>query len=349
MIDNMIDLAVSSGFSPDAPLSDLLSHYGVSSLRDALAASNIRDHHRRLGGVWGDLGAPVGNLQANTGSGYSQNYQLGVITTQDFDKVPVGSRRIAAHITLAGIRCFGTAGAGSDELYAIISVTNINPNYSGTDQLVTTMRTPIQEGVQPGSVAFRAITVTGPVAAGAPGGAIGFPGTGLRIHVALFEHDNGDPDKLRDDIQAALEDAARKGSAALAGAAASGDQSLGGAAQDFVNLNIGGFKPFKWALGAVSNVLAGVLGDDLIGEYEFVVPAAVFQDWCEEQVVDENGLHFPRLDASMRWPAELSGGIGVNWPKEDEEHIFDGEDSSYKVYFQIVPIQIDVPVISNKK
>jgi hypothetical protein len=345
MIVNMIDLAVKSGLSPNAPLSDLLSRYGVSSLRDALAAYNIQEHYRRLGGVWGDLGAPVGGLQTNTGSGYSQTYQLGVITAQDFDKVPIGSRRIGAQVTLAGIRCFGTAGAGSDELYAIISITNINPNNSGTDQLVATMRTPIQEGVKPGSAVFRGITLTGPATAGTPGGAIGFPGTGLRIHVALFEHDNGDPDELRDDIQAALEDAAKKGSAALAGASASNDQSLGGMAQDFVNLDIGGFKPFKWALGAVSGVLADILGDDLIGEYEFVVPAAVFQDWCEDQVVDENGLHFPRLDASMRWPSELTGGIGVNWPRENEEHIFDGEGASYKVYFQIVPILMEIPVL----
>lgn len=343
---SLAELAKKCDLPPD--LLSLQNHYGVSSLVEAYAAYLADDLHLRCGGVFGDLGAPIGAVEMQPNGDAIQKFQLGRINIPsaallrplDIAPAAIGATRtIAAQVELQGVHCFGTEDpGGSDEVFAIISVYSINPNGIGEDKLVSTFRTNIQENVNPGLNILTGYTVSG-------GNAVVFSGSGLRIHVLLMEHEYGDPDELKERIQAALEAGARKGAEMLAKQPLAG---VGGAAQDFIDLDIGGFKPFKALLGGVSSVLADWLGDDLIGGHEFVIPAAVFAEWASQRTEINGSVHYPRWEDSFKKsspPPNLY--IPINWPRANDEPLFNLGGGTYKVYFKITPVFIEIPVAPN--
>jgi hypothetical protein len=318
----------------------LVQKYGAESLHGAVAVQRIQDLHRRTGLAYGDLGVPAGPVLRDADGSYNQDYQIGKIHLNDFDGVPSADRKVKVRVSLTAVKCFGTEDpGGSDETFVIISVININANFDGTDKLVTTMRTEIKNGVQGGDVIFEARTV-------GPEVGLGFPGGGLKINVAIFDHEHGDVDELREKIQAFLEDAARKGSQALAGAAAAGNPSLAGVAggaQDFMNFEVGGVKPFRLLTLTLSDELAEALADDLVDEHEFVIPAVTLAGWAKQAPDDPD--RFPEWERSFRRSADLPRRIQFNWPPADDEYLFSGGGGSYKVYLTLTPILTIEPVV----
>ena len=281
----------------------------------------------------------MGGLDKRPDGSYIQGFQLGQIELLGFTAVPTSVTTIQARVTVSAVKCFGTDDpGGTDETFVIISVVNVNPNNVGADTLVTTMRTEINNNVQAGHVIFQARTV-GPELGTA------FPSSGLRIHVAIFDHESGDADELRDKIQAVLDEAAKKGAQALAGAAAADDASLAGMPGDVIDFEIAGVKPFKILTGGLASLITGFLKDDLIGEHDFVIPASTMAHWAI--VAPDNPEKFPNFEASFRTlPDVLGPSVQFNWPqKVEDEFLFSNGDGSYKIYFTIQPQITTVPVI----
>ena len=141
---------------------------------------------------------------------------------------------------------------------------------------------------------------------------------------------------MRDEINAVVEDAAKKGAQLIAGAAASGNQQLAGAIGDVTEFEVGGVKPFKILSLGLAGLLADILSDDMIGEHEFVVPA---QNICD--ISDPAAFQ-----ASFRRnPEILDADVQFNWPPTDaDEFLFSGGGGSYKVYFTVTPVKIERPL-----
>jgi hypothetical protein len=285
-------------------------------------SARVRDLHRRTGGKFGPLGALIRELRQNPDGSLVREYQLGEIRMANADAIPEAFTKFAVEVSLAAVKCFGTEDpGGEDEAYAVISLISVNPNFGGVDVLVKTTRTEIQNGVEAREVIFKQRTI-GEVEA--------FPGSGIKIHVALFDHESGDANALRDRIQAVLNDAAKKGAQALAAAAAAGDPKIAGPVGDVIDFEIGGVKPFKLLTGGLAQLLTNILADDLIDEHEFFIPA---------EHIRELALDGAKFNASFRRTPELGNDVQFNWPRTAaEEVLFSGGGGSYKVYFQIVPI-----------
>lgn len=308
----------------------LAAAYGVGSVRDTMAAYLIADHHRRTGRAFGPLGAAVGGLVRRADGGYAQSTELGVLELGDVVNENTRSfRTIKVKITLAAVKCFDTDDPGGDELYVVLSVTSIDPNYGGVDKLVFTTRTEIHDDVHDDAVLFEERTL-------GPEEPLAFPGSGIRIHVAVYDHEHGDADEIRDPIHTVLDDAARKGAQALAGAAAGGDPRMAGAAGDITEFEVGGVEPFKLLTLGMADLIAKAFSDDLIGEHEYVIPASQIVEWAEQ---DKDTGALPRYEASFRTSPDLPRRVQFNWPPSpEEEHMFSGGGGNYKVYFRIQPI-----------
>lgn len=284
-----------------------------------VVANSIRNFYRRTGGSLGPLGAPVSNIQSRPDGSYVQNYQLGVITLDNPNATPESFTQYGTSVTISAVKCFGTEDPGGvDEPFVIVSLISVNPNFGGTDTLVLTKRTEILENVKAGDVIFERRTI---------GDVIGFPGSGIRIHVAIFDHEHGDADELRKKINAVLEDVARRGANALAGAAAANDPKLAGAIGDITSFEVGGVKPFSILTAGIADLITDVLADDLIGEYEFFIPAQDIKEWADDPA---------KYAASLKTSPDLPSRIRYNWPpKAEDEHLFSGGGGSYKIYFNI--------------
>ena len=101
--------------------------------------------------------------------------------------------------SLAAIKCFGTDDpSGKDEIYVVISLININPNFKGEDELVKT----ILIGPQPvaeGQVFGEMITL----------GEVRPVGAGVKVHVAVFDREQGKPEQVRKAIEEKLKELAQ--------------------------------------------------------------------------------------------------------------------------------------------
>ncbi|MCB0020115.1 MAG: hypothetical protein KDE09_20130, partial [Anaerolineales bacterium] len=284
--------------------------------------AKIQRFYRRTGGSLGPLGAPTGGPVKGNGT-TKQDYQLGAIVLNDETGALEAYTYYDVEVKLSAAKCFGTEDpGGTDETFLVMSLISVNPNYGGVDKLVHTMRTEIDNNVNAGKVFFQQQTI---------GSLRAFPGSGIKIHMAVFDHEHGDADDLRDKINAILEDAANKAAQALAGAAAAGDPRLAGAVGDVTEFEIGGVKPFKILTLGLAGLLADVLADDLVGEHEFYVPAQYIKDIAEQA---------PFEASFRRHPDVLGTEVQFNWPRTDaEEFLFSGGGGSYKVYFTITPVK----------
>lgn len=116
-----------------------------------------------------------------------------------------------------------------------------------------------------------------------------------------------------------------------------------------VGAHVSGFKPFEAFLGWASDALADLFGDNLIGEHDFIIPAEVFQDWTSEEIeTDEGEIRYPRLDKSFKEGARPPNSqLQINWPKANNEPLFNEGGATYKVYFQIIPTELKRPLVPN--
>lgn len=342
-MNSLVELATQMGLK-ERPISlrQVASKFHVTSLKDANAAFEISEFYRRTGRVFGPLGAPLGNITSSPDGNYQQDFQLGSIKIQGNDPLatPSGVRKVLAKVRLAAVKCIGTEDpGGSDETYAIVSVINLDPNLAGQgDKLVTTERTEIINDVHAGDTILKSRAIT-------KESGVGFPGSGIKIHVALFDHESGDADDIKARVQAFLEDASKKAVDALASAEAADGAELAGPIGDFMDFEVGGVKPFKIITLGLADMISRLLSDDLIGEHEFVVPASVFTEWSVPSPDDPNKL--PAWEASFRKiPGFLENDVQFNWPQRTEdEFLFGLGGGSYKVYLEITPQIILDPIV----
>lgn len=323
------ELSSRLGMAPPISGRAIASRFAVGSLRDAVAAERIQDLHRRTGGIFGPLGPSQGPLNHNGDGSYVQDFQLGEVTLADTDALPNAVQQFQAEVTLAAVHCFGTQDNGTDETYAVVSVVSVDPDNTGTDKLAFTARTSIQDNVRAGDTLFKSTTLGLPV--------IAFPGSGILIHVAVWDHESGNADDIADKIHAALNDAASKGASALAGAAAAGDpQVTSGTVGDITQFEIGGIRPFDVATLGLAKLLAGLFADDLVGEHTFVISAQQVKDLADPT----------KFNASLKRSNDLDQDVLYNWPPDpdDKQPLLTDGHGSYKAYFTVRGIQTTIPI-----
>lgn len=325
---SVLEFARSVGFSPPLSGRALTGKFGVHSFRDAIAANAVQDLHRRTGGIFGPLGVPLSSLTKAADGSYGQGYQLGSIHLTDIGAVPTAVNNYEAEVTLSAVKCFGTQDAdGSDSAYAVISVVSVDPNFNGSDKLALTTRTEIQDNVHAHDVIFKGSTL---------GIASAFPGSGISIHVGIWDHESGNADEIRDKINSVLEDAARKGASALAGAAAANDPTVsGGTVGDITDFEVGGVKPIQLLTVGIAGAIANAVSDDLVGEHTFLVPALNVVDLADQG----------KFSDSIRTSPDLDSDVQFNWPpRPEDEFLFSDGKGSYKIYFKIRGILKSQPV-----
>ncbi len=297
-----------------------------------IAADKINDFHWRTGKNFGPLGIATGSLNRTNDGSYVQNYQLGVISLANFTAPPLAYKSIQGLLALSAVKCFGTEDpGGNDQTYLIITVTSLNPNFGGVEKLVYTSRTNIQDNVEGGNIIFQNHTLQN---------IPDITGSGLKIHVAVFEHEYGDADQIRDKIQQIIEEAAIRGASALAAGAAGADAKLAGPVGDLIDFEIAGIKPFKIITFGIADLITGMFADDLVDEHEFFIPTANIMEWAQKE--DEN---FPKWQASLRTNGALTPNITYNIPiRPEDEILFEGGGGSYKVYFKFTPKVVWIPI-----
>ncbi len=304
----------------------LVRKFAAKSLHDAIARHNIKDFHRRTGADYGPLGVPLGGVQKAADGSYQQQMQLGNIRLTDFGASPAGETEFIAEVTLSAVKCFGTQDNGPDETYAVISLFSINPNHGGTDKLVKTIRTEIQENVHPHDTIFKMRTLGDLVPVGG----------GIGIHVAIWDHESGNADDIRDKIAAAIEDAAKQGAAALASGAAADDPAVSaGTIGKVTDFEVAGIKPFHILTLGIASLISHALADDLIGEQFFFIPAANIVDFADQT----------KFQTSIRRSPDLPFDVQLNWPpRPEDEPVFSDGKGTYKAYFLIKGGAISFPV-----
>jgi len=313
---------------PPYSSTELTRKFGVDSLRKVavgIIEGNIQDFYRRTGGSLGPLGARVGGIRTNEQGLYQQDYQLGNITMSNVGDFPKAFTSYEATVTLSAVKCFGTEDpGGEDEIYVVITLLAVNPNFGGIDDLLKFTSTEILEGVTAGKVIFKERTL-GKVQA--------FPGSGIKVHVAMFDHEYGDADLIREKIRAQAEEAVKNAAQGIAAAVAAKDPRLNGPIGDISEFEIIGIKPFKLLTGFITDALG--LGDELIGEHEFIIPAANIAEFADPA----------RYQASLRTNPHLDPDVRYNWPRRPEEEVlFDQGGASYKIYFKIQGTAIPFPL-----
>jgi hypothetical protein len=303
----------------------VLEGLGLTPGEDAVAARLMARFYRGTGSAFGPLGTPQNAPHRNAQTGYVQDFQLGSLHLNDINGKVKGETKYEADVTLAAVQCFGTQDNSTDETYVVMSLLTIDPNNPGIP--VQTQRTIIQDGVKSGDTIFKnAIRMRQR-----------FSGTsGLMVHLAVWDHESGDQDKLRDDINRVLQDGASKAASALAGGDLAGQ---GGFVGDIINFEVGGVKPFKVVTLGLAGLLANALADDLIGEHVYVIPPGNIVDLADQD-------NFTR---SIRPTGDaLDFDVQFNWPpRPEDEFVFTDGDGTYKVYLRIAGITVNEPVVPN--
>jgi hypothetical protein len=299
----------------------VLEGLGGTPAEDSIAARSMARFYRGTGSAFGPLGIPLGMPRRGSGTSYVQDFEIGGMHLGDFAGEVKAEVKFEADVTLAAVRIFGTQDRREDESYIVMSLVTVDPNHPIP---VQTQRTVIQDGVKRGDTIFKnAIRMQQP-----------FSGTsGLMIHLAVWDHESGDQDEIRDQINKILEEGAAKAASALAGGDLSGQAGTVG---DITNFEIGGVKPFKVITLGVAGLIAGALADDLIGEHTYVIPPGNIVDWADQT----------KFTQSIRPPDGLDFDVQFNWPPRlEDEFLFSDGDASYKVYLRVAGVQVTRPVV----
>ena len=248
----------------------------------------IRDHWSSMGWENSYLGYPTSDEQDFGDGGRANEFQNGGIYFWG-DTGAIDLRDVA--VRYRGLHCFGETdwdqGSSADEPYAIVAIT--------TPQTAVTVTTPVEGGVDGGESRAEDVEIW----RGRP--------YGLNLGIAMMEHDDGDPNKYRDDIQKAVQAAHEAGVKAL-----NLIPYVGPAVAAIAGPLLGALVPP--VAQAISDVLD--LGDDSIGTATMTVSAR------DEVLMASRGQ-------DRQWEA-LSFRL--------ESPLMSGEGASYKVYFSIVAV-----------
>lgn len=299
-------------------LKAVLSHYGVRSFVEAIAAQEIEQFHRDSLGVL-TVGSPTGPVRRTEEGGFQQPYTFGSIIELADTFPDVGDR---SHVTvmLAGVRCFGTDDpSGTDEPFLVTSVYAIDPRLK--EKSLQTMR------IGPDGV--------GDVEVGRVFGqnrdmAVDFavPGDGdIALNVQLFDEETvTNPEKARDAISDVIQGAIVAGVATLtvANAAAGGAAAAGVALLKATGL----LNEFTEEIGSL---IAGLFGDDHLGTVDLRVTRAFLETLRDNP-------------QSLDRKSDAIGGETYNFPQLPEDDSEAGKSwmfrregkGTYRPFFRIV-------------
>lgn len=310
-------------------LKRIFNRRNVTSLQTLVAALDIEDVYRQKGGQFG-VGSPISFTAKNAAGTYVQNYQVGY-AVKPLGGPPEFFTLYKASIQLAAVKCFGAEDDWSeeDEPYLIVSVFSVNPNFDGEDSLVMT-KVIRANRIKPGDIFGQALTI---------GNISVVAGDGIRIHMALFEQEGGDPEEVKAAIERELREAVKKGAQALATAVAGGDIPLGG-----VGEKIGDHPITLFITSGLSSIIAPLIADDVLGEKVLHIPASELINIAIDPTDKSSRARF---NSSVMTTPELGPGVRFNFPKDhfDRRWLFEGGGGSYKVYLKVTPLVEPKPII----
>ncbi|MEZ4869323.1 MAG: hypothetical protein R3C14_48825 [Caldilineaceae bacterium] len=295
----------------------LLHNYGVGSLVGLIAAHDIDVAYRtRAYDRFGPLGEPIGGVFSQDGRTYKRDFQLGSII-KPLGEDCKGSTKYKVYAQIAGIRCYGTDDpGGTDEPYLVATLININP-MKGEDQTINTkLFGPFQ--TRAGQTFCKAESLgEGEIPAG----------TGIRIHMALFDKEGGNHEEVREDVEEYIREAVKTGAVAIATAVGAGDiNTASSVAGDALNS-----KPARWITAGLSHAVADIWADDFLGEKVYHITASDIQRLSTSDSL--NVRNDPGLDPDVVY----------NFPKDPNNRawLFDEEGATYRVY---VMVQVSSPI-----
>ena len=276
----------------------------VSELREAEAGHEqrraktaIEQKYRDVGGMRSGLGLTIDEPSLQADGTYLMNTRGGHVSwTPDSGDTKAVVTNVAK-IVYRGLKCFGTQRGGKDEAYAVISIVQPDQYVADNQILVASERAP-KTGTYT-DVADGSMNTAGlqEFFADAPQDII--------IHAAVMEHDEGDPEAVRQAIKKAVQDGANAAAAAVSGGAATtvpmDPSTLQGM---FVN----------WMAGAFVSLLGP--GDDLLGDGSFLIK---HKDWATG--------NFP--------PMLHRDGVDYNY----KQYCTNG-DASYDVMFEVSVMKV---------
>jgi len=296
----------------------VLSHYGIRSCIDAIAAQEIEQFHSASLGIL-TVGSPTGPVTRTGEGGFRQPYTFGSIIKIANTFPDVGDR---AHVTvtLAGVRCFGTDDpGGTDEPYLITSVFAIDPRDKDKSSQTTRIGPDGIGDVEVGRVFGQNRDVAVDIAV--PGDA------DIALNVQLFDQEMvSNPEKARRAISDANTTAILGAVAALlvavppVGAIAAGVVALLKAS--------GLLDAFSDGIG---DVISSLFGDDHLGTMDLRISKAFLE------TLRDNPRSLDRRSDSI-------GGETYNFPQLPEDNsaagrswIFDEEGKgAYRPFFRVV-------------
>lgn len=299
----------------DPPISirSLVQRYGVNTVRGLIAGHDIEKTYRQtLMERFGPMGEPTGEISPQPDGAFSRDYQLGFIVK------PLGEdckafTRYTVDVQLACIRCFATDDpGGTDEPYVIATLVNLNPMKGEDQHIVTKMFGPFS--VRGGQTFCKALTI---------GEGVIPAGTGLRVHIALFDEEGGNHEEVREDVEEYIKEAVKTGAVAVAAAVGVGDVNTASTvAGDALNSNIG-----RAITGGLSHLVADIWSDDFLGEKTYIINASDIK-----KVSTQEGLNA----SLVRGDAELDPDVVYNFPTDPRNPawMFD-QPGQYRVYLLI--------------
>jgi hypothetical protein len=237
---------------------------------------------------------------------------------KDPNGVVTGTHFYEATITVAGMHCFATDDpGGNDEFFAVVTAMSVNPQGNGEPEVVTKRFNivDVHGGDEDGEVGST-VNVDQEI------GTIGVAGSGIRIHVALFDHEYGSEEEVQERFTGYFKEAGKAAATALWGAAG------WAAAEEALDSKIA-----KDVFGGLIGWFTGAFSDDPIGEKTYSLTDG---DMYRLAQVD-NG-HFVNYEQSLMASPVLPPGVKYNFPIDGDANpywlISEGA-GDYKVYFRV--------------
>ncbi|AXK21481.1 hypothetical protein [Bacillus sp. COPE52] len=291
----------------------------VSEIIELLEAEKaIKAQYHKLGSnsVYGVLGEPSGKMVKESDGVYSQQYQYGKILSKTDIAIPKVEPYYICDIFIGAIKCFGTEDESSDdEPYLII--TNINTSSAFLEgyerNIARTWKSPTFRGIEEKEVFGQDLVVFNGVLVGP---------YGVRLKIALMEHEHGNEEQLRQKV----EENANKIARDIKNVAS----ALSGVNVEDASQNLD--SEILDALGDLSlDVITDIFKDDIVDEKEWVIDGTMLKQWVDEGLTATSGVNHP----------DLPSNVETNFPRDNEmTRLFSGGGGSYKVYLRVIPWKI---------
>jgi hypothetical protein len=301
-------LAARAGMGvPPVSVRALLQKFGTRSLR----AVEIEQFHNDNLGIL-VVGTRTGPMTRKADGSFTQPYSFGSIVKPTDAPVQFGGR-FSISIEIAGVRCFGTDDpSGTDEPYLITSVYAVDPLERDKSARTETFGPDEFGPISPPKVfgQGRQLLV---------GDDFKVPGDGsVRIHVALMDKENGDPQEFKDKTAEAARQAVANGLGKI----------------PLLGPGINALVKATGILDAVGDAIGGlvgdIIGDDLIDQHDFVLDSALL-------------LAASRGELTSRKSDSIPGEV-YNFPQLKEDDSPEGKSwlfdrgagkGTYRVFFRV--------------